>query len=75
MLSEFLREAAVLVLVFALLDKVVGRGHGLGWNVGVTALIIVISAALFWWGMTVEERQAIIPAPEQEEEVEDEDDN
>ena len=70
MVSEFLRDAAVFVLVFALLDKVVGKGHALWWNVAVTAIIVAISAGLLFWGIRVEEGQAPAPA----EEVGEEDD-
>jgi len=70
--SEFLRDAGVLVLVFALLDKVVVRPwRGVWWTVGVTLLIFAVSALLFVLGVRLEERHGHAPA----EEVEGDDDH
>ena len=58
MASEFLRDAGVLVLVFALLDKVVvSPWRGIWWTIGVTLLIFSVSALLFLLGVRLEERQ------------------
>jgi len=63
--SEFLRDAGVLVLVFALLDKVVVRPwRGVWWTVGVTLLIFAVSALLFVLGVRLEERQEHLPSEE-----------
>ena len=65
--SEFLRDAGVLVLVFALLDKVVVRPwRGVWWTVGVTLLIFAVSALLFVLGVRLEERHGRAPADEVE---------
>jgi len=67
MASEFLRDAGVLTLVFAMLDKVVVHPwRGVWWTIGATLLIFFISGALFLWGVRLEERQQIAA-----EEVED----
>jgi hypothetical protein len=56
--SEFLRDAGVLVLVFAMLDKVVVRPwRGWSWTVGVTLLIFGVSGLLYWMGVRLEEIQ------------------
>ena len=65
MASEFLRDAAVLLLVFAMLDKVVVRGHSIWWTIGVTSLILAISAVLYRLGVRMEEMQ--LPIEETEE--------
>jgi len=69
--SEFLRDAGVLVLVFAMLDKVVVRPwHGIWWTIGATLLIVAVSAFLFVLGVKLEESQ-----PVDEEEIEEYDDD
>ena len=56
--SEFLRDAGVLVLVFAMLDKVVVRPwRGWSWTVWVTLLIFGLIALLYWLGVRLEESQ------------------
>jgi hypothetical protein len=56
--SEFLRESGVLVLIFAMLDKVVVRPwRGYSWTVGVTLLIFAVSGLLYWLGVRLEESQ------------------
>jgi hypothetical protein len=68
--SEFLRDAGVLVLVFAMLDKVVVRPwRGIWWTIGVTLLIFAVSAVLFMLGVRLEESEP--PLPEEVEEDED----
>ena len=48
--SEFLRDAGVLALVFALLDKVVIRPwRGIWWTVGVTLLILLSAPCCLCW--------------------------
>jgi len=73
--SEFLRDAGVLVLVFAMLDKVVVRPwRGVWWTVGVTLLIFAISALLFVLGVRLEESE-IESESSTTEEVEEYDDD
>jgi len=71
--SEFLRDAGVLVLVFALLDKVVVRPwRGVWWTVGVTLLILGVSGLLYWLGVRLEENQDRQPEDIAQEEGEPE---
>jgi hypothetical protein len=58
MFADFLREAAVLVLVFGPLDYLVSKPFTLLWfgiSLGASA---VICALLLWWGMTIEVRRS-----------------
>lgn len=51
MIGEFLRDAAVLVLVFALLDRVISpTGVSVGWAIGVA----LVSGLLLFLGILVE---------------------
>jgi hypothetical protein len=54
--SEFLREAAVLVIIFATLDKVIR--HDLGWFEVTwrTLLILLVSALLYFLGVKLQEK-------------------
>jgi len=54
--SEFLREAAVLVVIFATLDKVIR--HDLGWFEVTwrTLLILSVSGLLYFWGVKLQEQ-------------------
>jgi hypothetical protein len=55
MVGEFCREAAVLTLIFALLDKVLREGQSWFAIVWKTAIILACSAALFLVGVAMEE--------------------
>jgi hypothetical protein len=54
--SEFLWEAAVLVIIFATLDKVIG--HDLGWFEVTwrTLIILIVSGLPYLWGVKLQEK-------------------
>jgi hypothetical protein len=54
--SEFLREASVLVLIFAMLDKVIRPNLGIWGVTWRTAIILSISGIMYSWGVKLEER-------------------
>lgn len=53
MVAVAMREVAVLVLVFGMLDKLVAGVPSVGW----TASVAVLFLALFWVGGTIEQRR------------------
>jgi len=55
--SEYLREASVLVLIFATLDKVIRPGLDTLTIVARSVLIAVISLVLYLLGMLLGEKQ------------------
>ena len=55
MVGEFCREAAVLTLIFALLDKVLRGGQSWFDIVWKTAIILIFSAGFFLVGVMMEE--------------------
>jgi hypothetical protein len=54
--GEFLREASVLVLIFATLDKVIRPNLGIWGVTWRTAIILLTSGIMYFWGVRLEER-------------------
>ena len=57
MFGDFLREAAVLVLVFGPLDYLVSKPFTVFWFGVILVGSAGFCAILLWWGMKVEERR------------------
>jgi hypothetical protein len=57
MFGDFLREAAVLVLVFGPLDYLVSKPFTVLWFGVILLASAGFCAILVWWGMRVEERR------------------
>lgn len=69
MVGDFLREAAVLVLIFATLEKIFRSGLSVGQIIVRSLIIVTISGILFFWGVKLEERSDEKAAePEMEDE-------